>query len=82
MDTVRPVKKVDATGSLRLSADYVGSLRDKTPSDDSLAQSHKRATSEIGKAGKAIVDQVVIPTLQKVTSSSCRSDRWCLLSEF
>jgi len=46
--------------------DYVGSLR-KEGSLPSLPSpiSHKRAASEAGKAGKTMVDDIVLPILQK-----------------
>lgn len=72
VDTIRPVKKVDTAGSLRLSADYVGSIRKEGSVDGSAPNSpvkdkslHKRAASEAAKAGRSIVDDVVLPTLQK-----------------
>lgn len=68
VDTIRPVKKVDAAGSLRLSAEFVGSMR-KEPSlsspTSSTKGSHKRASSEQGKAGRSIVDEVVLPVIDK-----------------
>lgn len=63
-DTIRPVKKVDAAGSLRLSSEFVGSLR-KDGSNNSYS-GHKRAASEGARAGKAMVEEVVLPVLQKV----------------
>ncbi|KAK1236572.1 hypothetical protein PQX77_000124 [Marasmius sp. AFHP31] len=65
VDTIRPVKKVDTVGSLRLSAEHVGSMRREPSSGPSSPTTHKRSNSEMGKAGAAIVDQVVIPILQK-----------------
>ncbi|KZV78487.1 Pkinase-domain-containing protein [Exidia glandulosa HHB12029] len=83
MDTVRPVKRLDAAGSLRLSADYMGSARrtgssggptspTSTSSESAgsaspgkLIKPHpRRSPSEIAKAGTAMIDDVVIPTLQ------------------
>lgn len=71
MDTVRPVKRVDTAGSLRLSNEFVGSLRSRevnpllvSPMD---TKPHKRAVSEQVRAGRSIVDEVVIPTLQRAT---------------
>ncbi|KII95208.1 hypothetical protein PLICRDRAFT_34044 [Plicaturopsis crispa FD-325 SS-3] len=70
VDTIRPVKKVDTVGSLRMSAEHVGSVKREgsgsvpsSPTKDKA--SHKRAGSELGKAGKSIVDEVVLPILQK-----------------
>lgn len=60
------MKKVDPIGSLRLSADYVGSTRREAGSSPPSSANHKRSKSETGKAGKAIVDEIVLPTLQKV----------------
>lgn len=71
VDTIRPIKKLDAAGSLRLSAEYVGSMRrEGSSSAPSSPTSHKRAPSELGKAGVAIVDDVVQPILQKVSSAA------------
>lgn len=69
VDTIRPVKKVDAAGSLRLSADFVGTVRKEgsgsTPTSPSRERSSKRGPTELAKAGLAIVDHVVLPVLQK-----------------
>ncbi|KAI0081798.1 Pkinase-domain-containing protein [Panus rudis PR-1116 ss-1] len=79
VDTIRPVKKVDTVRSLRLSEEFVGSLRSKdkvdvsgsSPSSPSSPQatksSHKRSVSEVGKAGKVMVDEVLLPILEKST---------------
>ncbi|CDO75609.1 hypothetical protein BN946_scf184858.g49 [Trametes cinnabarina] len=74
VDTIRPVKKVDAVRSLRLSEEYVGSIRSREgsvssapPSPQSSKGSHKRGTSEFAKAGKSIVEDVMLPLLQKAT---------------
>ncbi|KAF8575627.1 STE STE20 YSK protein kinase [Ramaria rubella] len=73
MDTVRPVKRVDTAGSLRLSNEFVGSLRSREgnpvllTSIDTKPPSHARAASEQVRAGKSIIDEVVIPTLQRAT---------------
>lgn len=67
VDTIRPVKKVDAAGSLRLSSEYVGSARQDgsiSPTSPSR-ETHKRTSSESAKAGKSVVDEVVIPILTK-----------------
>jgi hypothetical protein len=80
MHTVRPVKKVDTVGSLRLSADYVGSLRSPPsvesplPSTEEKEQKgsgklRKRSKTETENAGRVLVDQVVLPTLQRVRLS-------------
>jgi serine/threonine-protein kinase 24/25/MST4 len=79
VDTIRPVKKIDTTGSLRLSSEYVGSIRVRdggsngpvptsptSPVKDK-SSAHKRAASDAAKAGRSLVDDVVLPTLQKVS---------------
>ncbi|EAU84785.2 STE/STE20/YSK protein kinase [Coprinopsis cinerea okayama7 len=63
VDTIRPVKKVDAAGSLRLSTGYLGSIR-KEGSGSSYS-THKRSASEGARAGRAMVDEVVLPVLQR-----------------
>ncbi|KAI9467097.1 Pkinase-domain-containing protein [Lactarius psammicola] len=80
VDTIRPVKKIDTTGSLRLSSEYVGSMRAREGRDgsgsSSLATSptspvkdkssaHKRAASDAARAGRSFVDEVVLPAIQK-----------------
>lgn len=89
MNTMRPVKRVDAAGSLRLSHEFVGSVRSRG-SDESgqgsgenvLAESttsinevkparkRKQSVSESAKAGKALVEEVVVPVLQRVCSTT------------
>ncbi|KAG6854785.1 hypothetical protein C0991_001212 [Blastosporella zonata] len=64
VDTIRPVKKVDPAGSLRLSSEFVGSIRRDTPSSPSSPSKHKRAPSQAAKAGSAVVDEVVLPILK------------------
>ncbi|KAG9317295.1 kinase-like domain-containing protein [Chiua virens] len=72
VDTIRPVKKVDTLGSLRLSAEYVGTTRGRddvpqSPSPTSSAKERspfKRRPSESERAGRAMVDDVVLPVLQ------------------
>lgn len=67
VDTIRPIKKVDPVGSLRLSAEFVGSMkREGNGSTSRAPSSHQRAVSETSKAGRAMVDEVVIPILQMV----------------
>jgi serine/threonine-protein kinase 24/25/MST4 len=83
VDTIRPVKKIDTTGSLRLSSEYVGSMRVREGRDGSSNGSvptsptspvkdkpsaHKRAASDAAKVGRSLVDEVVLPTLQRVSS--------------
>ncbi|KAI0254783.1 STE STE20 YSK protein kinase [Lactifluus subvellereus] len=80
VDTIRPVKKIDTTGSLRLSSEYVGSMRVREGRDGSSngsvptsptspvkdkSSAHKRAASDAAKAGRSLVDDVVLPTLQR-----------------
>ncbi|KAI9513312.1 Pkinase-domain-containing protein [Russula earlei] len=80
VDTIRPMKKIDATGSLRLSSEYVGSMRARDGRDGNgggsgpasptspvkdRSSSHRRAMNEAAKAGRSLVDEVVLPTLQK-----------------
>ncbi|KAI0304006.1 hypothetical protein BC826DRAFT_1095278 [Russula brevipes] len=79
VDTIRPVKKIDTTGSLRLSSEYVGSLRARDGRDGSIgsaptsptspvkdkSSAHRRSASDAAKAGRSLVDEVVLPTLQK-----------------
>ncbi|KAG8974650.1 hypothetical protein FRB90_009730, partial [Tulasnella sp. 427] len=84
MHTVRPVKRVDAVGSLRRSEEYVGSLRSPPQSPNGLPSTNENGTTgssgsgrgsngklqkkkkeDIANAGRLLVDQVVLPTLQK-----------------
>jgi serine/threonine-protein kinase 24/25/MST4 len=83
VDTIRPVKKVDTAGSLRMSAEFVGSQRGKegasaggsrAGSPTSVPNSpvrerptHQRMSSQAGKAGTAMVDEVILPILQNVS---------------
>jgi len=77
VDTIRPVKKVDTVGSLRISAEYVGTTRSRedspsspiSPSRDRSSSSFKRKVSESERAGRAMVDDVVLPILQNVSHS-------------
>jgi serine/threonine-protein kinase 24/25/MST4 len=85
VDTIRPVKKIDTTGSLRLSSEYVGSIRARegregsgsnslttsptSPVKDKSSSAHKRAASDAAKAGRSLVDDVVLPALQKVSDA-------------
>ncbi|KAI6047184.1 kinase-like domain-containing protein [Pisolithus marmoratus] len=70
LDTIRPIKKVDTTGSLKLSAEYVGSTRSKddvplsptSPAKDRAP--FKRRPAESERAGTAMIDDVVLPVLQ------------------
>lgn len=75
-DTLRPFKKVDAAGSLKLSSDYMGSVRSRengSPVSPGAAEtngsgkgSHQRTKSEYSKAGAAMVSDVIVPTIQNV----------------
>ena len=76
VDTIRPVKKVDTIGSLRLSAEYVGTARSRddppqspssTSSPTKERSSFKRRASESERAGRSMVDDVVLPVLQSVS---------------
>lgn len=74
VDTIRPVKKVDAIGSLRLSQEFVGSQREgssgSSPSSPVTPKSpHTRALSDSMKAGRSIVDDVILPICERVSSS-------------
>ena len=60
MDTLRPVKKFDSAGSLRLSEDFVGN---KSPSSPT-GTTHGRHASEYQRAGSAMVSEVIVPTIQ------------------
>ncbi|KAF8621561.1 hypothetical protein AX15_007589 [Amanita polypyramis BW_CC] len=64
VDTIRPVKKVDPVGSLRLSAEYVGSMRKDGSTVSPTSSVFNRSPSEAANAGIAIVDEIVIPILQ------------------
>ncbi|KIM90798.1 hypothetical protein PILCRDRAFT_811280 [Piloderma croceum F 1598] len=69
IDTIRPVKKVDTVGSLRLSADFVGSARRDGSTSRSVPTSptktpNKRSPTELAKAGTSMVEEVVLPILQ------------------
>ncbi len=86
VDTIRPVKKVDTVRSLRLSEEYVGSLRSREGSTSSSGPAspqsstkspHRRVASEAQKAGKSLVDDVVLPVLQQVRFIAGPSLSWC-----
>ncbi|KAG6332597.1 hypothetical protein ID866_6488 [Astraeus odoratus] len=73
LDTIRPVKKVDTMGSLKLSAGYVGTTRSKedvplSPTSPTSPPKErtpgKRRPSESERAGRAMIDDVVLPVLQ------------------
>lgn len=71
VDTIRPVKKVDTVGSLRLSNEYVGSQRDgasgSSPTSPATSKTHKRALSDSMKAGRSIVDDIILPICERVS---------------
>jgi serine/threonine-protein kinase 24/25/MST4 len=75
VDTIRPVKRVDTASSLRLSAEYVGtrsretspSSPTTTPPKDRPSSSFKRRASDSERAGRAMIDDVVLPVLQNVS---------------
>ena len=74
VDTIRPVKKVDTVGSLRLSQEFVGSQREggsgSSPSSPVTPKSpHTRAPSDSVKAGKSIVDDIILPICERVSCS-------------
>ena len=76
VDTIRPVKKVDTVRSLRLSEEYVGNLRkERSGSVDGSAptspvspkgSANKRPAGQHANAGRAMVNEVLLPTLEKV----------------
>ena len=75
VDTIRPVKKVDTAGSLRLSREFVGSQRDGSsgsspPSPVTPKSPHKRALSDSMKAGQSIVDDIILPICERVSRGS------------
>lgn len=75
VDTLRPVKRVDAAGSLRLSAEFLGvganrrdsgSAPNSPTSPQKEGSSGRRTASESAKAGAAMINDIVVPTLQNV----------------
>ena len=81
VDTIRPVKKVDTVGSLRLSHEFVGSQREggsgSTPSSPVTPKSpHKRALSESMRAGQSIVDDIILPICARVSRRLQIPDRF------
>ncbi|KAH9482647.1 Serine/threonine-protein kinase 26 [Psilocybe cubensis] len=68
VDTIRPVKKVDGLGSLRLSSEFVGNMRkdgsNSSPRSPTIP-SHKRNASEVANAGRSLIDEVVLPILSQ-----------------
>lgn len=79
VDTIRPVKKVDTVRSLRMGEEYVGSMkRDRSGSDSQSGSAppspvsskigSAKKVSEAAKAGKSMVDDILLPTLERVRS--------------
>jgi len=66
VDTIRPVKKVDGAGSLRLSSEFVGSIRKDGSISSRSPTVHTRAASETARAGRSLVEDVVLPILSQV----------------
>lgn len=66
--TIRPVKKVDPVGSLKLSSEFVGSLRKEGSSPTSPIAPPRQASSETAKVGGLMVDEVIMPILNNVRS--------------
>jgi serine/threonine-protein kinase 24/25/MST4 len=83
MDTLRPVKRLDAAGSLRASQEYVGSNRsreapspipvmipppsgnERSPTSPNKLRRRSAQASVNARAGKLIVNEVLVPTLQR-----------------
>jgi len=70
VDTIRPVKKVDTVGSLRLSQEFVGSQREgvsgsSPPSPVTPKSPHTRTLSDSMRAGRSIVDDVILPICER-----------------
>ena len=65
--TIRPVKKVDPVGSLRLPSEFVGSVL-KGSSTSPIAP--RRASSETARVGGLMVDEVILPNLNNVRFST------------
>ncbi|ORY22135.1 kinase-like domain-containing protein [Naematelia encephala] len=72
--TVRPVKTVDAAGSQRLSADFIGSgsvrrMREVSEAGDQASPPRIRLPlSERGRAGQALVEEVMLGVLDSTAS--------------
>ncbi|EKM59048.1 uncharacterized protein PHACADRAFT_249221 [Phanerochaete carnosa HHB-10118-sp] len=76
VDTIRPVKMVDTIRSLRLSEEYVGSVkRERSESGSQSGSSPSSPVNSKGSAkrledasaGRAMIDDVLLPTLEKAT---------------
>ena len=61
VDTIRPVNRVDPIGSLQLSAEFIGNPREKLDTSPISSKGNESA-----KAGVSIIDQVILPVIQKV----------------
>ena len=88
VDTIRPVKRVDAAGSLRLSAEYVGAVREREELGSGAngggtrgsagsggsggkegkegEKERKKRRDESARAGRVMVDEVIVPIMQNV----------------
>ncbi|KAL5527754.1 hypothetical protein ACEPAG_6555 [Sanghuangporus baumii] len=81
VDTIRPVKRVDTAGSLKLSAEYVGAVREgleagyntrgsassggaAAAEGEKDSKERRRRASENARAGRAMMDEVVVPVVQ------------------
>ncbi|KAL5530060.1 hypothetical protein ACEPAF_6317 [Sanghuangporus sanghuang] len=80
VDTIRPVKRVDTAGSLKLSAEYVGAVREGLEGGNNTrgsgssggggvererdSKERRRRASENARAGRAMMDEVVVPVVQ------------------
>jgi serine/threonine-protein kinase 24/25/MST4 len=68
VDTIRPIKKVDAAGSIRVSAEFVGREGSLPSSPSSPSKEpYRRSVSEVANAGKSLVDDVILPLLRNVS---------------
>ena len=64
-DTIRPVKKIDSVGSLKFSAESIGNSK-KEAAGTSWTSSDIYKCNESTKAGVSIINQVILPVIQKV----------------
>lgn len=98
MDTIRPVKRLDSVGSLRASAEFVGSDRQRAGSSGShrsrgsgsseLSDDRAISTAETSpdlshpsngtsndvSLGHALVDEIVVPVLDRLSLEPSRQD--------
>ena len=63
--TMRPVNKVDPLGSFRLPSEFLGSPRKEGSASSPIAPP-RRASSETARVGGLMVDEVILPILNKV----------------